>query len=159
MKVYYHVTPKRNLESIMRNGLNIDMLNPTNASIELFKRKLEEKGIDTSNIDLPKTVPLPTYRKMGLKLIWLGDIGIVEKYKNCPIFNDDMVAFKVNLPDEWLEENQVPCPALYGCDNFEDWLKYTEKFTDPISRIVEGLGLRHTSPEDMAKNMIEGEEW
>lgn len=153
MKTFYHVSPKENLESIMKNGLNVDMLNPTNANPELFKRKLEEKGIDTTEIDFSAPIPQPTYRTLGLKIIWLGDEGIVQKYANCPVFNgNEMVALKVNLPDEWLEENKIPCPALYGCEDFESWLKYTEeKFSDPILRIIEGLGVHHTSKEDMEK--------
>ena len=152
MKTFYHVTPKSNLESILKYGLNVEMLNPTNGSPELLKKKLEEKGIDTTKIDFSAPIPQPTYRTLGLKIIWLGDEGIVEKYRNAPVFNGtEMVGLKVNLPDEWLEENQIPCPALYGKENFEDWLEYTKNFTDPVSRVIEGLGLRHTSPEDMVK--------
>lgn len=151
-KIFYHVTPKENLESIMKHGLSIDHLNPAYPTKEIAEIRLKEKGIDVTKINFSEPIPEPSYRKTGIKMIWLGDEGIIEKYRNSPVLaQGETVAFKVTIPEKWLKENEIPCPALYGCGCFEDWFEYTKQFTDPISRVIEGLGIRHTSREDMLK--------
>lgn len=141
--ILYHVTPRENLKSILKYGLSPNHLNKIKATKEVWDRKLREKGLE-EYIDREEVnnIPEPTYRKTGFKGIWLGDEGIIEKYSKAPVFESkEYVAFKCHIPKEWLEENQVPCPALYGCETFEEWKEYIEShFTTIFERIVEGLG-------------------
>lgn len=149
-KTFYHVTSRDNLESIMKHGLNPNYLNPKKATPEVAIRKFKEKGVDYSSLDL-NNPPQPAYRKSGFRGIWLGDIEIVNKYASSPTLEkENLIFFKVEIPEEWLKDHQVPCPALYGCEDFDSWLKYTEEnFKDPILRVIEGLGVRHVSRDDM----------
>lgn len=140
--ILYHVTPKENLESILKYGLSPNHLNGIKSKKDMWKKKLKEKGLGNISINRMTSIPEPIYRKTGFKGIWLGDEGIIEKYSKSPIFESkEYVAFKCHIPKEWLEENQVPCPALYGCETFEEWKEYIEShFTTIFEKIVEGLG-------------------
>ena len=146
----YHVTLRKNLKSILEHGLDPKFAKTFQYDWEFVKKKLEEKGIDTSTIT-PDSKTTPTYYEtLPYKIIWLGDEGVVEKYGNViKEGNLDNIIFQINIPKKELEKIIVPNPALYGKTNFEDWFEYTRSITNPLNRIRDGLGVRKTDRENM----------
>ncbi len=143
----YHATKRKNLESILRHGLDPVYAKPYTPSEDEIKSYLNSKGIFLDSYE----ARVPSYYIPGI--IWLGDIEFVNHFKTKALnkFQDNSsIILKIEIPEVELRRIKIDNPALMGCKTPREFIdRYNNSsFTD---KIINFGGASQKTPEKLEK--------
>ena len=149
----YHVTPQRNIESIMKYGLDSSRGSTIEICEEDKKQFEKERGIPYRlpyhYTNMPRAIYFSTDIEDSLKLI--------NHYEKLVRFKEKIRLLSIRIPKNELKKIQCENPKLLGAKNWREYRKLVEKYEPEILSKAKMRGDSEQQINDKMKRAFENE--
>lgn len=149
----YHITPSKNIPSILKNGLNPDLGTPSKVVPEA-QLKIEQ--------DTGMKMKFPYHYTHYPKTLYLSKLKddmytYAKHYLSSKFDIPEVTILEITLPEDELKKLQVENPKLLGAKTWREYYDRLEKYEPEVLAKKKLQGATKKELEDKVKCIFEGE--